>query len=101
MFVVLPLAPPVPMFIALVTALAVAFANIFAVTAVVGVPPKFNVVTAPPRFRVVATVLKAAKVVDPVTTEVVKDGEVIVCTPVNVCAASDRASVADATFGKV
>jgi hypothetical protein len=48
-----PDAPPVPMLIVLIVAVAVAFVKILAVKAVVGVPPKLNVVAAPAKFTVV------------------------------------------------
>jgi len=83
-FVVEPAAPAVAKLRVFVVAVAVALPNRVAVRTVVGVPPKVKVVAAPNSVTVVATVLKFAKVVEAVTTEVVNDGEVIVCTPVKV-----------------
>jgi len=83
-FVVDEAAPPVARLTVFVVAAAVAFPNKVAVRTVVGVPPKVKVVAAPYSVTVVATVLNTARVVEPVTTEVVNDGEVMVCTPVKV-----------------
>jgi hypothetical protein len=76
MLVVDDAAPPVPKLIVLVVAAAVALVKRFAVSAVVGVPPRANVVAAPPMLRVVAVVLTKSNDVEPVTRDVVIDGEV-------------------------
>ena len=77
MFVVEPDAPAVPMLMALVLPVAVAFVAKLKVAALVGVPPMLSVVAAPPIFSVVAVVLKRSKDALLVTSEVTKVGLVL------------------------
>lgn len=91
--VVEPEAPAVPMFTVFVVALATAPVERLVVEAAVLEYPTVKVVVALKAVSVVATVSNTENVLEPVTILVVILGDVIVCTPVNVFAASVRATV--------